>query len=158
MRKSLHFKQPKPITAYMLGGLLLVIGISMLITNRLEWTQAAILSVFVITLLGYSISYEISSDFMNSKHFKLLGLTLWKSKMSIAFPDYVTVFAARFKVGAEWGPVSAMGKERNSEGIVIRMFTGNKHFTVFRTKSLQLAKEKAIALAELLQVEITFKA
>ncbi|WP_298505580.1 hypothetical protein [uncultured Maribacter sp.] len=54
------------------------------------------------------------------------------------------VFSAKFKQGAEWGSLAAIGKERREDSFVIRFFTGNKHFTVYRTSSLKKAKEKAL--------------
>lgn len=157
MKGSLYFRQQKPITAYILGGLLLLVGISLLLAHRLVLTRAVVLFVIAFLLFSYSISYEINSEFKNSKHYKLVGLTILKIKMDMAFPEYITVFSARFKAGAEWGPVSAMGKARNSEGVVVRMFSGNKNFTVFRTKSSQEAKKKAAELSELLMVKLIDK-
>jgi len=157
MRESLYFAQPKPITAYMLAGLLIVVVILLLNGNSIVWGQVIILTCIALVLSGYSISYEIVSDFNNKRHFKLLGLTLFTNKLDIVFPDYITIFEANFKRGSEWGPVSAMGNKRSSDAIVIRLFKGNRHFTVFRTKSLQDAKEKANALSELIEVKIIEK-
>lgn len=154
MKPSLYFRQTKPITAYMLGGLLIIVAISLMNGNDIVWSQIATLAFIALVLFGYSISYEITSDFKNSRHFKFFGLTLFKNKLDIAFPDYITIFAVSFKQGAEWGPVAAMGKNRNGDGFVIRLFKGNKYFTVFRTKSLKVAKEKALALSQKLGVEV----
>ncbi|WP_291867328.1 hypothetical protein [Maribacter sp.] len=103
------------------------------------------------------MTFEIGRDFNNYKHFKLFGFTLFKSKLSVAYPDYVIVFSAKYKQGAEWGSVAAMGKERKGDNFIIKFFRGNKDFTVYRTSSLEQAKEKALALSEFLGVEIRSK-
>lgn len=154
MKTFLYFKQPKPITAYMLGSLLLVVAFSLLNGNNTVWSQIVILMSTALILFGYTISYEITSDFKNKRHFKLFGLTLFKNRLDIAFPDYITIFAVNFKRVSEWGPVAAMGKKRSGDAIVIRLFKGNEYFTVFRTKSIEVAREKATELSHLLAVEI----
>jgi len=110
-----------------------------------------------LLLVGYSISYEIKSDFNNKTHYKFFGITVFIQRLAIIFPDYITVFSARFKQSSDWGPVAAMGKETDNETFVIRFFKGNRHFTVFKTNSLKLANTEAEKLGLLLNVEIKGK-
>ncbi|MRI01101.1 hypothetical protein GH721_11220 [Kriegella sp. EG-1] len=72
----------------------------------------------------------------------------------IEFPDYISVFSAKYKRSAEWGPVAAMGKQQSGDSLVIRFFSGRNHFTIYRTNSLKLAKQRATELSELLEIEL----
>ncbi|MBM1105232.1 hypothetical protein JQC67_03675 [Aurantibacter crassamenti] len=154
MKSSLYFKQKKPIIAPILGVMLLVIGANLFYENKSSTSQIAILILMVLVLFGYSISYEIAVDFKNWRHFKMFGFTLFKSKLKIDYPEYITVFSAIHKQNAEWGPIAAMGKERSGDSWVIRFFSGRKHFTLFRTKSLKKAQLRATELSKLLEVEL----
>ena len=157
MRSSLFFKQKKPLTVVILGILMLLFSIYLIVNNEGPLSQRVILGTLSLLLIGYSVSIEIGSDFSNYRHLKLFGLTIFKSKLDIPIPDYIIVFSAKYKQGAEWGSVAAMGKERGGDDFVIRLFKGNKHFTVYRTNSLSLAKEKALELSDLINVEIRGK-
>ena len=157
MKKALHFKQKKPLTVIILGALMLLLVVYLIFNNSGPLNQKVILGILSIVLIGYSVSFEIGSDFINYRHLKIFGITLFKSKLNISFPDYLIVFSAKYKQGAEWGSVAAMGKQRGGDNYVVRLFKGNKHFTVFRTNSLEVAKTRATELSELLNIEIRGK-
>lgn len=157
MIQSLFYKQKKPLTALILGYILLVVLFSLLVTNSGPLNQHIVLGIITFFLIGYSISYEVYKDFILFKHLKVFGITLFKSKIHFPFPDYLIVFSATYKQGAEWGSVAAIGKERGGDNYVIRLFKGNKHFTIYRTNSLEDAKEKASELSVFLNVEIRGK-
>jgi len=157
MKKTLFFEQEKPLTVKILGAVIMLIVLWFVVINSGPLNQVVVMSLIGLTLIGYSISYEITPDFKNKRHFKLFGLSVFKSKLETAFPDYMVVFSAKFKQGAEWGPVGAMGKERTGDSFVIRLFKGNKHFTLYRNKSMQKTKTKAVALSEMIGVEIRGK-
>lgn len=154
MKNSLYFKQLKPTTVTVLGVFLLIILGMVMFTNSGTLDQYIVLSGLSIVVLGYSISYEITKDFKNKKHYKLFGQTLFRQKLQCIYPEYITVFSASFKQGAEWGSVAALGKERGERLFVIRLFKGNRHFTIFKTKSLEKATTMAVELCELLSVEL----
>lgn len=157
MIDSLFFKQKKPLTIVILGVLMLLLVVNLILNDSGPLNQKVILSILSVLLLGYSISFEVRKDFVNYKHVKLFGFTVFKSKLKIAYPDYLIVFSSKYKQSAEWGSVAAMGKERGGEHFVIRCFKGNKHFTLYRTKSLEVAKERATQLSNLIGVEIRGK-
>ena len=107
-------------------------------------------------LLGYSISFEMNESFNHKKHFKLFGVTLFKTRLDCFIPEYITVFSTINVKGSEWGPVAAMGKQAKEQSYVVRMFKGNKHFTLYRTKFHYLAMAKAENLGRLLGVEVRY--
>ena len=152
MKKSIFLKQKKPLTVWMLGGLMLFMAAWFLVTKSGRLDQILTMVVLALILLGYSISYEITEDFNNRRHFKIFGVSLFKSKLGLLYPDYITVFSAMSKQSSQWGPISALGSERKGGNFVLRLFKGSKYVTVYRTKSLELAKVKALELSELLGV------
>jgi len=157
MKQSLFYKQKKPLTVVILGYILLVILISLLVTNSGPLNQHIILGILSLVLIGYSNSYEVVKDFTIYKHLKIFSISVFKSKVVFPAPDYLIVFSAKYKQGAEWGSVAAMGKERGGDNYVIRFFKGNKHLTIYRTNSLEDAKSKAIELSDTLGIEIRGK-
>ena len=157
MIRSLFFKQKKPQTIVVLGIVMLLLGLFMSFDDMGTLSQSFALMFISMVLLGYSISFEIRQDFKNCKHYRLLGFTIFKSKLKISFPEYLIVFSARHKQGTEWGSVAALGKQRSGDDFVIRFFKGVSHFTLFRTNSYQLAKDRAMELSEFLGVEIKGK-
>lgn len=157
MIKTLFFKQSKPLTVKILGAVFLILVGSLVYEGVAPLNQIIIMSILGMVLLGYSISYEFRSDYTNKKYFQLFGITVFKQKLDVIFPDYITVFSASYKQGSEWGPVAALGKETKEGSYVVRLFKGNKHFTVCKSNSLGSAKNKASRLAELLKVELVLK-
>ncbi|WP_298475080.1 hypothetical protein [uncultured Maribacter sp.] len=126
---------------------MLLFAVYLWATDSGPLNQKVVLGILSIVVLGYSITFQIGKEFANYKHFQLFGLNFFKSRLSIPYPDYMIVFSPKFKQGAEWGSLAAIGKERREDSFVIRFFTGNKHFTVYRTSSLKKAKEKALELS-----------
>lgn len=154
---AIHFKQPKPITIKILGTVILLMTAFIGYGGTPPLGQMITMLSIGTLLLAYSISYEIKANFNNRRHFKLFGITIFKQSLDIAFPDYITVFSARFKQRSDWGPVAAMGKENSNAAFVVRLFKGNRHFTVFKTNSFDLANIKAEMLGRLLNVEVKGK-
>lgn len=152
--QSLFFKQKKPLTVVILGYILLAVLLSLLATNSGPLNQHIVLGFLSLLLIGYSNSYEVLHKFKLYKHFKFFGITLFKSKVVFPLPDYLIVFSAKYKQGAEWGSVAAMGKERGGDNYVIRLFKGNKHFTIYRTNTIEVANNKATELSNFLAIEI----
>ncbi|WP_074409875.1 MULTISPECIES: hypothetical protein [Aquimarina] len=151
---SVLCKQEKPIKGKILSILVLVISVAFLF-----YTEEPILSRFIFLLLslgvfGYSVSYKINRDFNNQKLFSFFGFPIFKTKLDLEYPDYISVFTTSFSLDNEWGAVSAIGtKERHSK-IVVRFFTGNKNFTLYKTEKYEKASRKANELSKLLGVEI----
>lgn len=122
MIKAFFFEQMKPLTVKILGAILLVFVLYLILTNSGPLNQKVFLGILSLVLVGYSVAYEIGRDFENYKHLKWFGFTVFKSKLQIPKPDYLIVFSAKYKQGAEWGSVAAMGKERKGDNFVIRFY------------------------------------
>jgi hypothetical protein len=156
MRTALFFKQQKPLTVVILGIIFLVFAILALLEDATRLESIIAMLCMGCVLLGYSISFEMNMNLNHKKHFKLFGVTAFKTRLECFEPEYVTVFSTINVKSSEWGPVSAMGNQQKGQSHVVRMFKGVKHFTVFRTKSLEEAKARAENLGKLLNVEIRY--
>ena len=157
MKNKLFFNQKKALTVRILGVVILVLLAYLWFNVSLPISQIVVMFSLGIFLVGYSVAYEFNNDFKNKKHLKLFGVTLFKVSLDVLFPEYISVFSASFKKGADWGSVAAIGKENKENDYVIRLFKGRKHFTVYKTKSQEEARDKATALATLLKVELVLK-
>jgi len=110
-------------------------------------------SVFVfgvgLCFVGYSEAYKISKDFNNYRLFLFFGKTIWKSKLDIEFPDYISVFHASFVHRDE-----VDGTEDILKKWVVRFFKDNRYFTVLEDDTYDIVLESANRLSELLNVEV----
>jgi len=97
MIEAMHFKQSKPLTVKMLGVVTLLFIGCIVYAGSPPLRQIITMSAIGILLVGYSISYEIKADFNNKMHLKLFGITVFKHSLDLIFPEYITVFSARFK-------------------------------------------------------------
>jgi len=154
MMNTLFFKQQKPSKVKILAVLILMLDGYLLFKSYSTISQMLILFAIAIILLGYSVSYEIRKNFDVFKHLKFLGITIYKAKEDLAFPEYISVFSALFKQDNEWGSVSALGTQEKHSSFVIRLFNGNSKFTLFKTNNYQKAIVRANELSELLGVEV----
>ncbi len=152
--KSMLFKQTKPIKVKVLSVLILCLIPYLVLRYDSPISQIMTMLVIGVVLLGYSVSYEIKKGFDNYKHFAIFGVTIWKQRIVLDFPDYISVFSASFKQDNEWGTVSALGTQAKNDAIVIRLFHESKYFTLFKTNTYEIALTKAKELGELLNVEI----
>ncbi|NJB71478.1 hypothetical protein GGR42_001940 [Saonia flava] len=150
----LFFKQTKPTTVKVLGVAMLLLSLFILWNNPLAWHQAITMSVLGVLLLGYSVTYSINNQFEAWRHFQIFGISVYKSKLRIEFPEYITVFSLKHKQSSDWGPVAAMGTGRKGDSYVIRIFKGNKHFTLYRACSLEKARDKAKELSSLTGIQL----
>ena len=157
MNGAMQFEQSKPLTVKILGIMILLMTVFIVWSNTPSTSQLIAMPTIGILLLSYSISYEIKADFENRKHFKLFGTTVFIQRLELLFPDYISVFSARFKQGVDMGPVAAIGRINRDDAFVIRMFKGNRYFTVFKTNNLELATRRADVLGALLNVEVKKK-
>ncbi len=152
--KSMLFKQIKPIKVKILGVFILCIIPYVVFQYDSPISQIMTMLLIGVVLLGYSVSYEIKKGFDNYKHFAIFGITIWRQKLNLDFPDYISIFGASFKQDNEWGTVSALGTQAKNDAIVIRLFHESKYFTLFKTNTYEIALTRAKELGELLNVEI----
>ncbi len=152
--KALFFKQPKPSKIKILAVLILLLDGYLLFKSYSTVSQILILLTIAIVLLGYSFSYEIRKNFDVFRHFTFFGITIYKVKENLTFPEYISVFSALFKHDNEWGAVSALGTQEKHSFYVIRLFNGNNKFTLFKTNNYENAISRANELSELIGVEV----
>ncbi len=154
MKTAVSFRQKKPTTVIVLGIFLAILAILIFLEDRTKLEQVIVMFCMSLLLLGYSTSYEMRGDYNHKRCFKVFGLALWKGKLDCIAPEYIKVFAATSVQRSDWGPISAMGSRRKAQDYVIRMFKGRRHFTLYRTGNLDLARAKGKRLGELLEVEV----
>jgi len=110
---------------------------------------------FIATLVfGFSVSYRINKDFKNQKLFSVFGITLFRSRLDLEFPDYISVFSGSFSLDNDWGAIGALGTKERHDKWVVRFFKENRKFTLFKTNNYQKAIDKGNALSNLLGIEI----
>lgn len=152
MKTSMFFKQEKPITPKVLGFVLGLLTVFSMNSPKVPLSQIISMGAIGGGLLGYSISYEICKEGLHFKHLKLLGLTVLKTKFKSFKPDVIRAFPVFFKSNFNWGPIAAMGKQNRTEKYVIRLFEGNRHFTIFKTSSFETASTRAQMLGEIMEI------
>lgn len=108
----------------------------------------------LFSFFGFSTSYKIDSDFENCKLFSVFGLVLFKTKLNLDFPDYVSVFSGSFVQNNDWSTVSAIGIKERHNKYVVRFFKENKKTTLFRSEMYDKALKKANELSKLLNIEV----
>ena len=151
--KDLYFKQEKPITVKIMGSLFFVFGC----IQYSDLPGSVLFLSLSLILFGYGVSFKITKDFINYKCFTFFGIILFKTKLDIVLPDYISLFAANFSKPNDWSTVSALGSRSNSERFVIRFFNKNETFTVFTSTNKIKTRNKAIVLSEMLDVELLDK-
>jgi len=70
MKKSIFFRQTKPLIASILGLVILVLILFLFYENSPGWRQIVTMLCIGMLLLGYSVVYEIDGGFDHKKHFK----------------------------------------------------------------------------------------
>lgn len=151
---SVLCKQEKALKGGILSIIVLLVSIAFLFYTEELLLYRVIFLVSSLIIFGYSVSYRINKDFNNQKLFSIFGFVVFITKLNLEYPDYISVFSASFSLDNEWGAVSAIGTKERHHKIVVRFFTGNKNFTLYKTDKYENALDKANALSELLNVEI----
>ena len=150
MKKSVSFKQEKPITVVMLAALLFFLSL----VSANELLEFIILFSIALLLIGYKISYIIKEDFNNKKEYSFFCIPIFKSILKLDFPEYISLFGANYSKRNEWGPVAAIGTNSNADKIAINLFNGNKKVTLFTSGKYEVSKKLAEELREVLNVEL----
>lgn len=156
MKTAVFFKQNKPSTVVILGCSFIVLAVMAIFEDSTRLVPILTMLCISCVLLGYSISFEINKNYSHKRHYKLFGITIIKTKLDCFVPEYITVFSTRNTKSSDWGPVSAIGNQLMEQSYVVRMFKGKRHFTLWRTKSPNLAKLRAEELGALLEVKVHF--
>ncbi len=154
MMKHLICRQEKALKGRILITILVIFSFAFLFTKSESLTIRILFFVTSLIVFGFSVSYKINEDFINEKLYSVFGLVLFKTKLDLEFPDYISVFSGSFSVNNEWATVSAIGTKERHENIVVRFFTENRKTTLYKTNDYKKAIDKANGLKELLEVDI----
>ncbi|GAA4279543.1 hypothetical protein [Aquimarina mytili] len=152
--KSVTCRQEKALKGRILSIFVLLFSVLFLFFASEPLFSRLALFIISMFVFGFSISYQINQDFNNYKVFAVFGIIVYRTKLKIKFPEYISVFSTSLSLNNEWGSVAAIGTKERHDKIVVRFFTGNNKFTIFRTENYQDALDKANALGELLDIEI----
>ncbi len=152
--KSVFLKQLKPQQATISGSVLLLLIPVLWYFKENSVDKILILLLIGLVLIGYSVTYEIQKGFENYKRIRLFGVTLWKQKLKVLFPEYISVFSTSFKKDNEWGTVAALGTKSVNENVVIKFFKGQKNEIVYKSSEYANALEKANELSVMLNVRV----
>ncbi len=152
--KSIICKQERALKGRILTTIVLVFAVLYLFQTSEPILARLIFLTITLLIFGFSVSYKINGDFNNQKLFSVFGAVLFKTKLELDFPDYISVFSASLKLDNEWGAVSAIGTKERHDKLVVRFFNENKNFTLYKTENYQKALDKANALSTLLNVEV----
>ena len=136
-----------------LGSLLLIFGL----INYSDLTVSVIVVSLSLVLLGYSVSYKITKEYCNYKQFSFFGIVVFKRRLEILSPRYISLYGSSFSKSNDWGPVSALGTKSNWYGFVIRIFNKEDSFAIYRSNNLIRTRKLAFELSELLVVELVDK-
>ncbi|MGY3792466.1 hypothetical protein [uncultured Aquimarina sp.] len=147
-------KQERALKGKILVTIVFVFSVLMLFFGREELWSRILLVVVSSLFFGFSTSYKINSHFENYKLFSVFGLVLFKTKLNLEFPDYVSVFSGSFVQNNDWSTVSAIGTKERHDKYVVRFFKENKKTTLFQSEKYDKALEKAKELSKLLNIEV----
>lgn len=148
--KSIYFPQTKPTTAMIIGYVFLIFSFF----SFDQINQFITLFLLGILIVGYNISYEITSDFNNKKAYTFFGLPIIKFKFNLEFPDYISLFESSYSKSNTWGPVSALGTSSKADMMSIRLFSATQKTTIYKSGNYKKVEKKAKELSEMLGVEL----
>tara|TARA_R110002073_G_scaffold279026_1_gene443040 strand:+ start:304328 stop:304816 length:489 start_codon:yes stop_codon:yes gene_type:complete len=151
---AIILKQPRPQKATIFGISILIMTLFLWYYNLDAPYKISFLFLVGFIFLGYSISYEIRRDFDNRKRINFFGVTVFKSKLTVPFPEYISLFSGSFKKANEWGAVAALGTESKNEMFVLKFFKGKTNKIIYKSNDYKEALAKSNALSLLLKVRI----
>ncbi|TPN87846.1 hypothetical protein [Aquimarina algicola] len=152
--KSEVFKQQKPLKAKILSVIVAVFSVLILLVSTGSIIPRILFFCVSMVVLGYSISYEIKENFLNRKHFSVFGVKIFSTALKLEYPDYISVFSTSSSINNEWGAIAAIGTKERHDNIVVRFFTDNRNFTLYRTNNYEEAFRKATTLQKILNIEL----
>jgi len=151
---AVKLNQTKPQQTTLSGYVLLVLTPVLWYFNENTLTKVGIFFIIGLVLIGYTVTYEIRNNFENFKIISLFGFPVWRQRLTLFKPEYISVFSASFKKDNEWGAVAAIGGETKIKNVVVKFFEGRKNEIVFKSNDYTEALEKATELGLLLNVRV----
>jgi len=147
-------KQERAFKGKIVSVIVLAFSICYLFAFSESIFSRALLFAISLLIFGFSISYKINSDFNNEKFFSFFGVTIFKTKLKINYPEYISVFSSSFSSDNEWSSVAALGTKERQDKVVVRFFNGSERFTVYSAQDYQDAVVIANRLSKILRVDI----
>ncbi|WP_027394499.1 hypothetical protein [Aquimarina latercula] len=152
--KSVICKQERALKGKILTTIVLVISVFGLFLDSEPLSGRILFFICSFLIFGFSISYKINKDFDNQKLFSVFGCVLFKTKLELEFPSYISVFYGSVSSSNEWGAVSGIGTKERHDKLAVRFFTDNRKVTLYRTSNYEKALGIANSLSEMLDVEV----
>ncbi|TSE05122.1 MULTISPECIES: hypothetical protein [Aquimarina] len=146
---SIICKEPKTIPNKLFSIFIMIFAILSFWFEKSSLLTTVLFFCMGLIWLGYTKAFKITKDFMNEELYLFFGLIIWKSKLELKFPDYISVFNASFVHREEID-----GDETRFKKWVVRFFKDNTHFTVLKLDDYNKALKIANDLGGLLQVEV----
>ena len=88
--ESMTLIQAKPLTIKILGVFFVCLALYIVFFGEAILQEVVLMTIIGVFLLGYSTAYEVNTDFNNKTLFQLFGMTIFRRKVNIIFPDYIS--------------------------------------------------------------------
>ena len=147
-------KQRRASKGQILSVILLIAAIAMFFVDS-ETLLSKFLFLFIaLVILGTSVYYKITSEFDNKRIYMVFGVPMFKMKLDVVYPDYISIAPGKFKSDNEYSSVAALGTEEKYDMFALRFFKDNKNDKVYMSSSYEDVLEKAQWLSNVLNTEI----
>ena len=107
-----------------------------------------------LIIIATSVYYKITSEFDNKKIYMVFGVPIFKMKLDVVYPDYISIAPGKFKSDNEYSSVAALGTEEKYDMFALRFFKDNRNDKVYMSSSYEDVLEKAQWLSNVLNTEI----
>lgn len=147
-------KQKKPQQVIIFGSLILAFVPFVWYFDKNSIDKVILLLAIGLLLVGYSTTYEINKKFDNRKRIKLFGITVFRERLKLYYPEYISIFSTSFKKDNHWAPVAALGTESKYKDIVVKFFKGSKNVVIYKCNDYNIALNKPTELGLLLNIKV----
>ena len=147
-------KQKRASKGQILSVILLIIAIAMFFVDSETLVSKFLFLFIALVILGTSVFYRITPEFDNKKIYMVFGIPIFKIKLDVVYPDYISIAPGKFKSDNEYSSVAALGTEEKYDMFALRFFKNNKNDKIYMSSSYEDVLEKAKWLSNVLNTEI----
>ena len=147
-------KQKRASKGQILSVILLIIAIAMFFVDSETLVSKFLFLFIALVILGTSVFYKITPEFDNKKIYMVFGIPIFKIKLDVVYPDYISIAPGKFKSDNEYSSVAALGTEEKYDMFALRFFKDNKNDKIYMSSSYEDVLEKAKWLSNVLNTEI----
>ena len=147
-------KQKRASKGQILSVILLIIAIAMFFVDSETLVSKFLFLFIALVILGTSVFYKITPEFDNKKIYMVFGIPIFKIKLDVVYPDYISIAPGKFKSDNEYSSVAALGTEEKYDMFALRFFKNNKNDKIYMSSSYEDVLEKAKWLSNVLNTEI----